>query len=36
MNRSKDGREVVRELKEIEQWALDHGYLAKNLREKFK
>ena len=35
-HRSKVGREVMRELKDIEQWALDHGHLAKNWRDEFK
>ena len=34
-HRSKVGREVMRELREIETWALDHGHLAKDLREEF-
>jgi len=34
-HRSKVGREVMRELREIETWALDHGHLAKDWREEF-
>ena len=30
------GRQVMRKLKEIETWAVDHGHLAKGWREKFK
>ena len=30
------GRQVMRELKEIEEWALDHGYLTKGWRDQFK
>ena len=29
------GREVRAELREIEQWALDHGHLSKDWREQF-
>ena len=35
-HRSKVGREVMRELKDIEQWALDQGHLAKDWRDQFK
>ena len=30
------GRQVMRELKEIEQWAVDHGHLTKDWRDHFK
>lgn len=30
------GRQVMRELKEIEQWAVDQGYLTKDWRRLFK
>ena len=30
------GRQVMRELKQIEEWALDQGHLAKDWRNKFK
>lgn len=35
-HRSKVGREVMRELKDIEQWALDQGHLTKDWRDQFK
>ena len=35
-HRAEVGRQVMRELKEIEQWAVDHGHLDKNWRGKFK
>jgi hypothetical protein len=35
-HRSKVGREVMRELKDIEQWAVDHGHLAKDWHDQFK
>ena len=35
-HRSKVGREVMRELKDIEQWAVDHGHLTKDWRDQFK
>ena len=34
--RAEIGRQVMRELKEIEAWALDHGHLAKDWRDQFK
>ena len=34
--RAEVGRQVMRELKEIETWALDHGHLAKDWRDQFK
>ena len=30
------GRQVMRELREIEQWAVDHGHLTKDWRDQFK
>ena len=33
--RAEVGRQVMRELREIETWALDHGHLAKDWREEF-
>ena len=30
------GREVRAELRDIEQWALDHGHLSKKWRDQFK
>jgi hypothetical protein len=30
------GRQVMCEVKAIEQWAVDHGYLTKNWRDQFK
>ena len=35
-HRAEVGRQVMRELKEIEQWALDCGYLNKGWRDQFK
>jgi len=35
-HRAEVGRQVRSELKEIEQWALDHGYLAKDWRMLFE
>ena len=35
-HRSKVGRKVMRELKDIEQWAVDHGHLTKDWRDQFK
>jgi len=35
-HRAKVGRQVLRELKEIETWALDHGHLTDNWRDRFK
>ena len=35
-HRAEVGRQVRRELKEIEQWALDHGHLAQDWRRLFK
>ena len=34
--RAKVGRQVMRAVKEIETWALDHGHLAKGWRDQFK
>ena len=34
--RAEVGRQVMRELKEIESWALDQGHLAKDWRDQFK
>ena len=34
--RAEVGRQVLRELKEIETWALDHGHLSKDWRDQFK
>jgi len=35
-HRAEVGRQVRRELKEIEQWALDHGQLTKDWRNQFE
>ena len=35
-HRAEVGRQVMRELKEIEAWALDHGHLAEDWRDQFK
>ena len=35
-HRAEVGRQVMRELKEIEKWALDHGHLSKNWRGQLK
>jgi hypothetical protein len=35
-HRSKVGRQINAELKEIEQWALGRGHLAKDWRNQFK
>lgn len=35
-HRAEVGRQVMRELKEIEQWAMNHGHLVKNWRDQFK
>ena len=35
-HRPEVGRQVMRELKEIETWALDHGHLAEDWRDQFK
>ena len=35
-HRAEVGRQVMFELKEIEQWAVDHGHLDKNWRDKFR
>ena len=35
-HRAEVGRQVRRELKEIEQWALDHGHLTKDWKDQFK
>jgi len=35
-HRAEVGRQVRRELKEIEQWALDHGHLTKDWRNQFE
>ena len=34
--RAEIGRQVRREVKEIEQWAVDQGHLTKDWRDKFK
>ena len=34
--RAEIGRQVMRAVKEIEAWALDHGHLAKDWRDQFK
>ena len=34
--RAEVGRQVMLELKEIEQWAVDHGHLTKDWRDQFK
>ena len=34
-HRAEVGRQVRRELKEIEQWALDRGHLTDNWRDRF-
>ena len=34
--RAEVGAQMIAELKEIEQWALDHGHLDKNWRDSFK
>ena len=34
--RAEIGRQVMCAVKEIETWALDHGHLAKDWRDKFK
>ena len=34
--RAEVGRQVMRELKEIEQWAMDQGHLSKDWRDQFK
>jgi len=34
-HRAEVGREVMRELKDIEQWAVVHGHLSKTWRDKF-
>ena len=35
-HRAEVGRQVKREIKEIEQWAMNHGHLVKNWRDQFK
>jgi len=35
-HRAEVGRQVMLELKEIEQWAVDHGHLTKDWRDQFK
>lgn len=35
-HRAEVGRQVMRELKEIERWALNHGHLSKDWRDQFK
>ena len=35
-HRAEAGRQVMLELKEIEQWAVDHGHLTKDWRDQFK
>ena len=34
--RAEVGRIVMREVKAIEQWAVDHGHLSKDWRDQFK
>ena len=34
--RAEVGRQAIGELKDIEQWAVDHGHLAKDWRNQFK
>ncbi len=34
--RAEVGRQVMRDLREIEQWAVDRGHLAKDWRDQFK
>ena len=34
--RAEVGRQVMRELRKIKQWALDHGHLTKDWRDQFK
>ena len=34
-HRAEVGRQVMRKLKEIEQWAVDHGHLSKSWRKNF-
>ena len=34
-HRAKVGRQVMRAVKEIETWALDHGHLANDWRDQF-
>ena len=34
--RAEIGRQVMRAVKEIEAWALDHGHLAEDWRDQFK
>ena len=34
-HRAEVGRQVMRELKEIEQWAVDQGHLTKDWRDRF-
>jgi hypothetical protein len=34
--RAEVGRQVMREVAEVEQWAVDHGHLAKDWRDQFK
>ena len=35
-HRAKVSRQVMRAVKEIETWAVDHGHLAKDWRDQFK
>ena len=35
-HRAEVGRQVMRELREIEHWAMNHGHLVKNWRDQFK
>jgi hypothetical protein len=35
-HRAEVGRQVMRTVKEIETWAMDHGHLAKDWRDQFK
>ena len=34
--RAESSRQVMRELTEIEQWAVDHGHLTEDWRDQFK
>jgi len=35
-HRAEVGRQVMREVAEVEQWAVDHGHLTKDWRDQFK
>ena len=35
-HRAEVGRQVMRELKKVEQWAINHGHLVKNWRDQLK